>query len=295
MILSLISSLVFMAQSAIVKTTPVSLADALLQNKVSYTAKGYEDSPHYLQPIKLIIKNNSVENLQIRIDPGLIFDPEQTVSQQMVTTRKELLALAPGKSDTILLYAMCTQPSKRGQKDSTRYVLRTEVSDALKQLAVFIDEKKLQGIEGQYAVWTVAAHYGMEDIVGYDSAAVSLLLPLVSKLTGKPIPPPPAANDYKRNYQTGYSFMKASIKGKFYFQYAEVKNVSIGLFRTDGVIVRELFNNPQTQPVYQEVEYAFDSDVYTEDAYVVRMVVDGRVVRERKIAMRKNYDELPNR
>lgn len=265
--------------------TAITLEDAIQKKMVIYQAEGNDKSTHYLMPLVLSVTNKTNEKQQIQINPGLTFNPEDEAYQQMVTTKTLFITLAPGETKQVEVYAMCTQPGNRGQQSGIYYQLSNNTDTKLKELTRFIDQHNLQRIEAQYAVWAVSANKSLEDIVGYDDAAVNVLLPFVAKLVNKPIPPKPADNDYKRNYAHGGKHMKVEVGGSFSFSYPVTKNISIAMFNKNNTVVRELYYNPAVTPGLHKVEYAFDATVYTDEYYYIRMIVDGIIEINDKVEL----------
>jgi hypothetical protein len=254
--------------------TAVTLEDAIQKKMVVYQAEGNDKSTHYLMPLVLNVTNKINEKQKIQINPGLTFNPENEAYQQMVTTKTLYITLAPGETKQVEVYAMCTQPGNRGQQSGIYYQLTNTADTKLKEMATFIDQHNLQRIEAQYAVWAVSANESLENIAGYDDAAVNTLLPFVANLLNKPIPPKPADNDYKRNYAHSGKHMKVEVGGAFRFSYPVTKNISIAMFNKNNTVERELYFNPAVPPGSHEVKYAFDATVYTDEYYYIRMIVD---------------------
>ena len=128
---------------------------------------------------------------------------------------------------------------------------------------------------GQDAVWAVADNESASKISGYNYNQGLPLIEYVAKLNGEEVPPPPAEDDYERNFRSTRS--KVTVGGAFTFKASFPMAVEIGHFNEDGTVVRELFNNPNTPPGEHKVEYSFDHSVYTDEYYTVKMIADGEV------------------
>ena len=104
-------------------------------------------------------------------------------------------------------------------------------------------------------------------------------------LTGNKIPPPPSADDYKRNYYTPTYTKKVTLGGEFEFSFAKPRNILVGMFDKNNVLVRELYKKDGEAPGAHKQKYEFDASVYTDSYYYIRLVPDGQVRLETKITL----------
>lgn len=260
------------------------LEEAVQKNLVSYSFSGNGESPHYVRPLIAKLTNKSSKPIQVEIGSGLEFEAGDAGYQNLVVTNSRSIYLAPGKEEEVPLYAMCTEPADKAPRAESVYKLKPEKNTRLSNMARYIEEHKMHNPNGQQAVWCVSSGKDIASIGGFDTAEVRSLQRHVAKLTGRPLPPPPAPDDYEHNYYAAPR-EHVSYKGVMNFRFSESHSISIGLFNERDVLVRELYNNPAEPAGMRKVEYAFDNTVYTDPVYYVRLVKDGDILMNRKIEL----------
>jgi len=259
----------------------VKLNDPLLQNQVAFQITGNPDSPHYVRPLILKAKNISSSPVTIQIENGLMLTPEDVDFQPIVITREELIALKPDQEITKELYGMCTKSFLVSPRDDIAYIPGALADTDLIRLTKMIGKDSLQNIEAQHAVWAIVDDMPIEDIAGFDTTLVSDLVEVVADVTGQMIPEPPAEDDYRRNYYSRNFSRRMS--GEFNCTYYDTRSVSIAMFNKDGVVVRELYNNPQMLPGHHVLEFEFDATHFNDEYYFIRVIDDGEISINMKI------------
>jgi hypothetical protein len=251
---------------------------SVFQNNIGYT--------HYSKCLLIGLKNISGKMLNIRIDNGFQVNPEDSEYQNLIVTENLFVTINPNENKSVPVFAMCTEPHDRAAgSQPVKYTMAKDASGVMKALTELIDKKNYHNSEGQQAVWCVAANRDLDDISGYDTIAVKDLQNLISRLTGKKIPPPPAPDDYKRNYYAPSYTKKITIGGSFEYNFATSKNILIAMFDKNNVVVRELYKKEGETPGNHKQNYEFDASVYTDSIYYIRLVADGRSRLESKITM----------
>lgn len=263
--------------------TIVDIKDAVANAQIQCEIKGNASSTHYNQPLIAKLKNTRNKVLAIRIPAGFQFEAQEPAFQNMLVTKTEIIKLNPNQTRNIEISAMCTEANDAGPTAQTIYVPGKKADGTLLKLAEFIDSKKYNNAEAQNAVWVLTNNRFVEDIVGFDTSCARNLQRFICKETNRKMPPPPAVNDYSRNYYS--SNLKVTVGGMFEFMFPKPTNVTIAMFNKNNVVVRELFYNPAVAPGKHKINYEFDASVYTEDVYYFKLIADGRVLLTRKLEM----------
>ena len=262
----------------------LSIKDALAKNVIKCNFTGNSNSPHYYQPLILSITNNDNEPIKVKIDNGQKFIASDESFQNLVLTKHELIALSPGETKKLELFSMCIESHDHAPLDRINYTLGEMASGSLLKLTLLIETKGWFDYVGQMAVWCLIDNNELDYIYGPENTEVYELVKLLAKETGKAIPPPPAENDYKRNFNS--KNIISTVKGTFKYTIAKTRNVSIILMDNNGLVVRELYRNPKEKAGDHSYEFTFDSTVYKDDVYLVKLVADGKVLTEKKIVIR---------
>ena len=279
----------FINSLALLSLTPdkqnLTLENALQKGLISCTYKANPESPHYMRPLLLTVKNKQNQPLVFKVEAGQQFFPTDDNYQNLVVTRDGTITLRPNEQKTVEIFAMCTEATDAAPGKETTYKLAPYAKDNLLKTAKFIAANKSNDITGQHAIWSISNNRDLADIIGPDSAEARNLQKFLAKLTGKKLPPPPSANDYASNYYAPPK-PEVSYTGNFSMNIYKPASLTIALFNSNNVVVREMYNNPSVPAGEQKFTYAFDNSVYTDDFYYVRIMVDGDIKFNRKVAMK---------
>lgn len=281
-----IALVVVVIAGAAPKEETVSLKAAGSSGLVSFSGVKNPQSTHYLKPVMLSLKNKTARTLSVEIPVGYRFLPADTGMQPMLVVKPELIVLGPNELKVIYLEAMCHAHNKSSASDGMIYSLGTEAKGNLLEIAREINRMQAYNSEGQQAVWCISDNNPPEYIYGADTAATNRLRQFVCKLTGKKLPSKETLNNYRYNYYAPVIETKERIWGSYEFRFAKEKSIIIAMFGRGDVLVRELYKNEHEKPGKNTFSYEFDSSVYTEDAYKIKFIADGKVITERLLNMR---------
>lgn len=262
------------------------LESAIKNKKINCSFQSTSNTSHYGKCLTLVLQNNTPSKIDIAIPAGMQVNPKDSNYQNLVVTENMFVGINPNENKTIPVYAMCTESHDMAPGNETiSYKLVKPATGNLNEVANFIAKEKLHNSEGQNAVWCISNKKPLTEISGYDTTAVRKLQTLVAKITHQKMPAPPAKTDYKRNYYAPVSTMQIKVGGSYSFAFSHEKNVHIGMFNTQNVLVRELYKNEHEPAGRNTIKYAFDASVYTDSLYFMRMYVNGEKKLESKMVM----------
>ncbi len=260
------------------------IESALKDGNISCTYKVNTESPHYVRPILLTVKNRKNTALAVKIEPGQQFHPDDENYQNLIVTRESTIALRPNEQKTVEVYAMCTEAGDKAPSDEIAYKLAPLAQGNLKKTAEYISKSGSFNITGQQAMWAVSSNRDIEEIMGPDTAETRSLQRFIAKLTGKKIPVQNSAANYATNY---YAPPKPEVSyyGNFGMKISKPAALTIALFNENNVVQRELYANPAVPKGDHTFKYAFDNSVYTDEYYTIKIIVDGDIKFKRRIKM----------
>ncbi len=263
-----------------VSAAEITLAEAIKSKQVECVITGNSASTHYFKPIKIKIKNLK-SGVTIRIDNGLIFNAIDTSFQDIVVTQQLITELKPGQSKTLEIYGMCIKEHNSAPADKVTYKAGSVTGGDLKKMTLFIEQKKYFNQCAQQAVWVIRGSRDINDLNGYDEDGWEDIVKFTASLLNVPVPERPKADDYQRNYYTPPT--KHVIKGSFEIDWPQECKATVGMFNKQGIIVRELYNNPRHPAGPKKVSFEFDANQYTDPVYDIKMIIDGEVFIEKEV------------
>jgi len=253
-------------------TTKIYELDWAIAHKIiNCEFRGNNESPHYYQPIVANITNLTNTPIQIRIANGLTFKASSEGRQDVVITQEELIAIASHKNIEKPLFGMCIEKYNKAPRVEEIYTPSSMASKNLNLLTKEIEKQKYYDTAGQNAVWNLTDNGTLADIAGYDIEAGAPLRNFMAKLLGIPedqIPVFPALEE---------TLITRTVGGKFKYKCLKTSAITIGMFNDDDIIVKELYNNPETPAGVHKLAYEFDTLVYPDDVYYIRLIIDGQI------------------
>ena len=134
--------------------------------------------------ILMSLSNLSPDTSFLLLEPGRILASADTLAQDILITREEMLALAPGERRSITAFGFCCEASKASPDSAGMFSLGAMADSTIVVLAEFLDEKGNEYPEDaiQHAVWCLTDGYDVSGISGDDIAGLGELRDLVAGL-----------------------------------------------------------------------------------------------------------------
>lgn len=242
---------------------------------------------HYSKALQFEFLNNKSSEVAIHIEPGWLFQPNDSGLQRMICVDDQYITLAPGKLIMVVVEGMCTQASHGGAGDQTVYSVAGLAKKEWVEWARFIQKKKLFDIDGQQGMWCLSdtSTHSPWDIM-VDSPLVKTYRPLLFSLrhlnpNSKPLP----TKSWEKVIEDTIWY-----EGYLDYNYATTKNVHIAIFNTRGIVVKELYHNPNEPAGKHHQKYAFGLGSFPDPEYLIMLAVDGEVKIKSKIDLRPFRD-----
>jgi hypothetical protein len=136
--------------------------------------------------IKMSFYNLTPDTTFLLLEPGRILTSSDTLAQDILITREELLTLAPREKRSIMAFGFCSEASKAAPDSAGLFILGAMADSTLVVLAEFLDSKGNNYPEDamQHAVWCLTDGYDLAGIYNADFAGTAELLELVAGLKG---------------------------------------------------------------------------------------------------------------
>jgi hypothetical protein len=136
--------------------------------------------------IMMSFNNLSPDTAFLRLEPGRILASADTLNQDIMITREELLTLGPGERRSIRAFGFCSEACKAAPDTAGLFNLGEMADSLLVVLAEFLNDKGNNYPEDaiQHAVWCLTDGYDLSEIYNADFAGTAELLDLVAGLKG---------------------------------------------------------------------------------------------------------------
>ena len=258
----------------------VTLTEAIKNKLVECTITGNPNGTHYSKPLLIKLKNLK-SDVTINVDNGLIFNAEDSSYQDIVVTSNLMVYLKQGQSKTYVVEGMCIEEHNSAPRNTVVYKTGPMADEKLKKLTLFIQEKKYFNQTAQQAVWVMRGSRNINNISGYSTDGWEEIVKYTASLLNVPVPEKPKFDDYERNYNASPS--KLTMQGSFEIDYPVKSKATVGMFNKQGIIVRELYNNPEHPAGLRKIEFEFDASYFTDPVYDFKMIINGEVLMEQEI------------
>ena len=262
---------VFMSHAPTHEIKTYDLEYAIENNLVTCEFKGNDESPHYYQPLIAEITNRTNRTFHIKVANGQKFKSVSPDRQDVVVTQEELIAMTANQRLNMPLFGMCIEKSNTAPNINEIYLPNGKAENNLSLLTKEIERLEAYDVAGQNAVWNITDNGTLYDIAGYDVDAGAPLRTYVANLLNIPddeIPVFDEPQELKRVRTAG---------GNFRYKFSRTSAVTIGMVNSQDIIVKELYQNPETPPGEHRLSYEFDVEEFTDDVYYIRLIINGQI------------------
>lgn len=155
------------------------MADGLLDIKVSSTG-GYSG-----KCLEIAVMNKTRKPLNIKIEAGTVFLPEDESMQNIFVVNDQAVALLPDRLTRHQVAGYCCEAGDRCPSDGTAFKVSKMNNSKLLQLSAFMHDKKFDDEVKQNAVWCVSDNHSVSDIWSENPDEVKSLREELCKITGQ--------------------------------------------------------------------------------------------------------------
>jgi len=136
------------------------------------------------------VSNLLNDSLYVTVPAGWRFNSDGGASdyQDILMTRREVLALKPKETRRFSLKGFCCEATKSGPKAGVPYTLGKMADSSLVLLARYLSSNPIDQNTQQYAVWAVSDLKETANITHSNDSLAGMLRAFVSGLKGEPLP-----------------------------------------------------------------------------------------------------------
>jgi len=270
--------------NSVANTGRVSLKKAMLAKSITVNAVslgGYLGTKN----LKLTLTNNTDKELNVDIEPGLIFKPDDTAYQDLVVLGDEHIALAPAAHQDISLQAFCGKSYARGPLRGMNFTFRKQGDSNMVKTLAYIKANNVPPQLAQYAVWTFTNAHCLNTVYDYQQVKTSEgLIRYIATL--RKLPVPEFYTQYKLDSTENRPVIAAG-KEKVYVTMhwgnTGYKHMYLTVFKADGSRYKEVEADQVIDKDGYTVVVQFDPKVDPPGNYTVQLHDEYNVVWSQKV------------
>ncbi len=280
----LLSSTAILAHAEVPRGS--SLKAAVESGAIRLTATTTGKSYHS-KALRLHLSNTTRQAMQLRIDPALVFKPDDLSYQPLVLPAEETFALAPGGSADIDVQTFCGKLHASAPGAKLSYTLWRQGDSNLIKVTQYIRKNSLYDDLGQSAIWALTEGRDLDGVIDPARPKISAeLLALMVKLTGRPMP------EYFRLYKMDTTagqpiFQKRILKivANMEWKLEAPTAVSLGIYNQTGDLVQGVLAEEPLKRGGYKMMVQFEAEGAPPGNYYMRLLQGEKLMKELKVTV----------
>jgi hypothetical protein len=266
------------------KMVNMDLSEAIKSKMVTMTAIN-EKGMYCGKTTKLIVKNISSNELQLKVNLGIVLMPDSMNTQPMVLSGEEMLVVQPSKEGEVLVSTFCGNAPLQCPDKDFRYSFGYVGNDTLVKLLRFIKTNSYYGYLAQYAVWAITNGNSIGTV--YDEADVARSTKFqdeLVKITGrKKADYYTVMNPVERPAEPAYVPKPLKIIANFEILLDAPKTLTLGVFDSSGKMIQPVFENQSFSHAGHRFGVEFESADVPAGYYYIRLKEGDEILKEKMV------------
>ncbi|RYZ32062.1 MAG: hypothetical protein EOP49_38075 [Sphingobacteriales bacterium] len=139
--------------------------------------------------LTLSIRNKTANDMEFKMDDGLIFRPDDTTYQNLVVVGEERLAVKAKETGSVRLWTFCGKSYARGPRTGLNYQFWKKGDTELVSVAKYIREHSLYDYTGQHGIWSITNGHRLSSIYNSSNVEASTeFAKYIASITGRKLP-----------------------------------------------------------------------------------------------------------
>lgn len=252
----------------------------LIHIEAKATSHGFND-----KGLSIRLKNKTIQTLRINVEPGLIFQPADTLYQDLVLPGEIMIVLAPNTESATDVQTFCGKSYARAPKSDLLFRFKKQGDSSLIKVLQFINKYALYNDAGQHAVWALTNNSSLDGIYDPMQPVMSnKLVALLVTLTGRPAPE--YFKQYRINTEGGeVAFEQRVLKmfALFEWDQQEAMQLVLGIFNEAGDMIQPVENGKLFNRGHYKVSITFEAENVPPGNYYIRLKNNGTVLQEKTL------------
>lgn len=280
---TLVFCLCFSFYDGAAKTKTLSLRKAIAAKLVKIKASGLGSA--CCKALKLEVESSTRDTLNVQIEPGLFFKPDDSTRQPLVTQGDEILVLNSFEQKSVELYAFCGNSSASCPRKDDGYTFSRQLDTSLVSILRYAKNNKFPLWLSQHSVWMYTNNHTLRSVYmpSYPKESESLIkyiaerrkLPLPTFYIHHSIDSSGHGPMVRKGHERIYVKMNWSAD-KIY------RNVYVTVYKPDGSIYKSVQNGIVSDKYGSAVIVPFSPLRDKPGKYIVRVHDDAKNILEEK-------------
>jgi hypothetical protein len=224
---------------------------------------------HYGQCVDFSLENLTSQVLDINVETGRKLICFNDSVQDLMVTQAAALALYPGKTEKLPVYAMCIREHRRAPKSNSNYYPGAMADGNLLELAIIIEKYNIQDDCGQSAVWVLTDSASLNNVTGSSKENNLILTNFLKDAISQAMHKPDATMD------------EYYISGIMAFELKTESTGSIIAYDLSGKQISVLCENQPFNEGLNRYDFRLVNPAIKKDhEYFVRLIIGGKVIKE---------------
>lgn len=242
---------------------------------------------YFQKSLRLELTNKTNRNIQLAVDPALIFRPADTTFQNLVVTGEVFVVLSAHGRSNIDLQTFCGKNYAHAPGADISYKFHQQGDSVMIKVVQFINKNRLYNNLGQNAIWALTNDHNLYGIYDETNPLVSKnLVTYMARLTGWPVPD--YFNRYQMNTTPGAPAMSPrvlKIFSLFEWKLQESKMLSLGIYNAAGVLIQPVIEETAFSKGGYKLTVTFEAENIAAGNYYIRLMDGNTVMKEQSVKL----------
>lgn len=270
------------------KNKKLSLMEAVESKLVNFQAVRTEHGFNS-KGLRLNITNQSKEALVIKIDPALLFEPNDTNYQDLMLPGNEMIFVAAGRTNAIEVQTYCAKSDAQSPGSDLAFTFKQKGDSKMIKTLAYLRDIGARTDLSQQAVWFMTdKKKTLSKVYASNQREESKKLILfLSSLYDIPLP----HYNIERGIDTtsgNVAYLGPVLKLHVTIEWKQEspENLSLSIFNDKNIRIASYFENQKVQRSIGKIDASFETREYPKGDYFVRLYNDaGTIVKEIKVPL----------
>jgi hypothetical protein len=242
------------------------------------TAQGYKR-------LQLNLENKSGSTLQLTMEAGIIFRPDDSLQQELVLAGGEMLTLPPFRTGSVEVKTFCAQEFSSVPTAGMAFRFDRMAGAPLPEILQYIRTNRIPDDLAQRAVWAVTTGISLHSV--YDDTREQManqLVKYLSGVTGLPVPHYYRLRGLQNTPgQPAQAPKSLKIYAAFEEKLQEPKKLTLGVYNAEGEMIQQVFTDRMFGKAGHRFRVTFEADDVSPGMYYIRLKEGDNVLREQAV------------